>query len=115
MKKYCLYIAYNNACTRVSKGRDVPRDVPGQSGTGRPVVPLSRDKKVSLSRRPFVTRTKKISLSRPVPDFDRLSQPVPSRGIILSLSLCPETKITEKQEKDVSKQETQVLKHERMF
>ena len=39
---------------RVSKGRDVPRDVPGQTGTGRPVVPLSRDKKVSLSRRPFV-------------------------------------------------------------
>ena len=30
------------------------RDVPGQTGTGRPVVPLSRDKKVSLSRRPFV-------------------------------------------------------------
>ena len=40
--------------TRVSKGRDVPRDIPGQTGTGRPVVPLSRDKKVSLSRRPFV-------------------------------------------------------------
>ena len=39
---------------RVSKGRDVPRDVPGQSGTGRPVVPLSRDKKNSLSRCPFV-------------------------------------------------------------
>ena len=41
--------------TRISKGQDVPRDVPGQSGTGRPVVPLSRDKKkscpgVSLSR-----------------------------------------------------------------
>ena len=30
---------------RVSTGRDVPRDVPGQTGTGRPVVPLSRDKK----------------------------------------------------------------------
>ena len=30
--------------TRVSTGRDVPRDVPGQNGTGRPVVPLSRDK-----------------------------------------------------------------------
>ena len=36
--------------SRVSKGRDVP----GQTGTGRPVVPLSRDKKVSLSRCPFV-------------------------------------------------------------
>ena len=38
----------------VSKGRDVPRDVPGQTGTGRPIVPLSRDKKNSLSRCPFV-------------------------------------------------------------
>ena len=36
--------------SRVSKGRDVP----GQTGTGRPVVPLSQDKKVSLSRCPFV-------------------------------------------------------------
>ena len=31
-----------------------PRDVPGQSGTGRPVVPLSQDKKISLSHCPFV-------------------------------------------------------------
>ena len=41
--------------TSVSKGRDVPRDVPGQTGTGRPVVPLSRDKKkilVPVSRCP---------------------------------------------------------------
>ncbi len=30
--------------TSVSKGQDVPRDVPGQTGTGRPAVPLSRDK-----------------------------------------------------------------------
>ena len=29
----------------VSKGRDIPRDVPGQTGTGCPVVPLSREKK----------------------------------------------------------------------
>jgi hypothetical protein len=29
--------------TRVSKGRDFP----GQTGMGRPVVPLSRDKKIS--------------------------------------------------------------------
>ena len=36
--------------TRVSTGRDVP----GQTGTGRPVVPLSRDKKKFLSRCPFV-------------------------------------------------------------
>ena len=39
---------------RVSKGRDVPRHVPGQTRTGRPFVPLSRDKKNSLSRCPFV-------------------------------------------------------------
>jgi hypothetical protein len=29
--------------TRVSTGRDVP----GQTGTGRPVVPLSRDKEIN--------------------------------------------------------------------
>ena len=38
----------------VSKGRDVPRDVPGQTGTGRPIVPLSRDKNSFLSRCPVV-------------------------------------------------------------
>ena len=32
---------------RVSTGRDVPQDVPGQTGTGHPVVPLSHDKKNS--------------------------------------------------------------------
>jgi hypothetical protein len=51
---YRLSDYWNLLHTRVSKGRDVPRDVPGQIGTGRPVVPLSRDKKVSLSRCPFV-------------------------------------------------------------
>ena len=35
-------------CTKVSKGEDVPR----QSGTGCPIVPLSRDKTVSLPRCP---------------------------------------------------------------
>ena len=35
---------------RASKGRDVP----GQSGTGRPVVPLSGNKNISLSHRPSV-------------------------------------------------------------
>ena len=33
-------------CTSVSKERDVP----GQTGTGRPVIPLSRDKKKLLSQ-----------------------------------------------------------------
>ena len=45
--------------TRVSKGQDVHRDIPGQFGTGLPVVPLSRDKKVSLSQQTFVPRQKK--------------------------------------------------------
>ena len=39
--------------TRVSKRRDVPWDVLGQSVTGCHVVPLSWDKKVSLFRCPF--------------------------------------------------------------
>ena len=50
-----LFLGYIH--TRVSKGRDVPLDVPGQSGTGRPfvpgqkkfpcpAVPLSRDKSI---------------------------------------------------------------------
>ena len=38
-----------------------PRDVPGQTGTGRPVVPLSRDKKVLA-----VPLCRKVALSRPV-------------------------------------------------
>ena len=48
-----------------------PRDVLGQSGTGHPIVPLYRDKKVSLSRCSFV-RDKK--------------------SFFVSLSLCHETR-----------------------
>ena len=51
-------------CTSVSKGRDVPRDVPGQTGTGCPVVPLSRDKKNFLSRCPFVPGQGQEQMSR---------------------------------------------------
>ena len=51
----------NDIDIRVSKRRDVP----GQSRKGRPVVPLSWDKKVSLSRCPFVPGQKKF----PCPDF----------------------------------------------
>ena len=49
-------------CTSVSKERDVP----GQTGTGRPVIPLSRDKKVLP-----VPLSRKVALSRPVgnPNF----------------------------------------------
>ena len=45
-----LLIQWSGVGFRVSKGQDVP----GQTGAGGPVVPLSRDKKVSLSRCPFV-------------------------------------------------------------
>ena len=48
----------------VSKGRDVPRDVPGQTGTGRSVVPLSQDKNISLSRCPFVPGQGQEQMSR---------------------------------------------------
>ena len=54
-----------------------PRDVPGQTGTGRPVVPLSRDKKKFLSRCPFVPGQGQEQMSR-----DKLLCPVPSRDNI---------------------------------
>ena len=60
--------------TRVSKGRDVPRDVPGQTGTGRPAVPLSRDKDIFLvpvslcpGTRAWVNVPGQTPLSRDVP------------------------------------------------
>ena len=49
---------------RISKGRDVSRDVPGQSRTGPPVVSLSRDKNFSLSRCPFVLGQGQEQMSR---------------------------------------------------
>ena len=54
----------------VSKGRDVP----GQTGTGCPVVPLSRDKKIFLSRCPVVPGQGQEQMSR-----DKLLCPGPSR------------------------------------
>ena len=47
-------------CTSVSKERDVP----GQTGTGRPVIPLSRDKRKFLSRCPFVPGEGQEQMSR---------------------------------------------------
>ena len=76
----------------VSKGRDVP----GQTGTGRPVVPLSRDKKKFLSRCPFVPGQGQEQMSR-----DKLLCPVPGQNNL--------PKRTKKQEKDVPKQEKDVL------
>ena len=47
-------------CTSVSKERDVP----GQTGTGRPVIPLSRDKKKLLSQCPIVLGQGQEQMSR---------------------------------------------------
>ena len=69
---------------RVSKGRDVRQDVPGQTGTGRPVVPLSRDKKVSMSPCPFVLGQKSFACTDVPLSWDKDGTSVP-------LSLCPGT------------------------
>ena len=53
----CRGFRSQNECelsTRVSKEQDALQHVPGQSGMGRPAVPLSWDRKVSLSSCPFV-------------------------------------------------------------
>jgi hypothetical protein len=73
-----LLIQWSRVGFRVSKGRDVP----GQTGAGRPVVPLSRDKKVSLSRCPFVPGQK--SFACPVVPLSRDNE-----GTSVPLSLCP--------------------------
>ena len=75
--------------TRVSKWRDVP----GQTGMGRPVVPLSWDKKVSLSRCPFVPGQKSFLVPLSfwpgtraavnIPGQDSLSRNVPRDKITL--------------------------------
>ena len=70
------------------------RDVPGQTGTGRPVVPLSRDKKKFLSRCPFVPGQGQEQMSR-----DKHLCPRMSRNKITF------PKEHKKQEKDVPKQE----------
>jgi hypothetical protein len=85
---------------RASKGRDVP----GQSGTGRPVVPLSGNKNISLSHRPSVPGQGQEQKSR-----DKLLCTGTSRDKITF------PKKTKKQEKDVLKKEKDVLKQERMF
>ena len=56
--------------------QEVPRDIPGQSETGHPVVPLSWDKSISLSFCPFV----------PEQGQEQTSQ---DHGKILSLSHSP--------------------------
>ena len=80
----------NHNWTSVSTGRDVL----GQTGTGRPVVPLSRDKKIFLSRCPFVPGQGQEQMSR-----DKHLCPGTSRDKITF------PKEHKKQEKDVPKQE----------
>ena len=85
----------------VSTGREVPRDGPGQTGTGRPIVPLSQDKEIFLSRCPFVPGQGQEQMSR-----DKFLCPGTSRD---KITFPNEHK---KQEKDVLKQENDVLKLE---
>ena len=70
------------------------RDKPGQTGKGRPVVPLSRDKQIFLSRCPFVPGQGQEQMSR-----DKHLCPGTSRDKITF------PKEHKKQEKDVPKQE----------
>jgi hypothetical protein len=96
------FISYNfNRPTvhgRVSKGWDVPQDVPGQSGMGRPIVPGEKYFLVLLSLCPGTWAGAKIPGQIP------LSRDVPEQN-----------HFPKKQEKDILKQEKDVLKQERMF
>ena len=114
--------------TGVSKGQDVPRDVPGQTGTGRPVVPLSRDKKKFLSRCPFVPGQGQEQMSRdklfcPGTSRDKITPQKPGKRRSKTEKGCSKTgkwrskteKEVLKQEKDVLKQKKYVPKQENMF
>ena len=68
---------HNNFSNRVSKGRDVP----GQTGTGRPVVPLSRDNEGTSVPVSLCPGTKKFCLSR-CPE--KLHCPVPLETLVWS-------------------------------
>ena len=88
----------------VSKGRDVPRDVPGQTGTGRPIVPLSRDKKKLLSR-------EKITPQKPGKRHSKTEKGHSKQ----ENDVLKQEKDVLKQEKDVLKQKKDIPKQERMF
>ena len=78
---------------------------------GRPIVPLSRDKNISLSRCPFVPGQGQEQKSR-----DKLLCPGTSRDkITFPKEHKKQEKDVLKQEKDVLKQEKDVLKQERKF
>ena len=69
---------------RLSTGRDVPRDVPGQTGTGRPAVPLSRDKDIFLVPLSLCPGTTTPAL---VPGQTLLSRDVPGQNHFLFCTL----------------------------
>ena len=106
--KYADITVYYNTkrhfVAKVSKRRDVPR----QSGTGRPVVPLSRDKNIFLSLCPATRAGAKIPgqtpLSWDVPGQNHFPPKKPKTG-----------KRCSKTGKDAPKQEKDVLKQKKMF
>ena len=112
----------------VSKGREVP----GQTGTGLPVVLLSRDKKNFLSRCPFVPGQGQEQMSRdkitPQKPGKRRSKTEKGRSKTgkwrsetgkgrskTGKEVLKQEKEVLKQEKEVLKQKKDVLKQERMF
>ena len=89
--------------TLVSKGRDIP----GQTGTGRPVVPLSRDKKNSCPGVPLSRdkgRSKCPGTNSSVPGHPGTKSPPKNQEKDVLI-----------QKKGVLKQETDVLKQKKMF
>ena len=83
--------------TSVSKGRDVP----GQTGTGRPVVPLSRAK----------GRSKCLRTNSSVPGCPVTKSPPQNQ----EKDVLKQKKGILKQENDSLKQEKDILKQERKF
>ena len=73
-----------------------PRDVLGQSGTGRSIVPLSRDKKISLSCCPFVPGQEEQQKSQ-----DKITLPKIKK---MEKRRSKTRKVVLKQEKDILKQ-----------
>ena len=73
---------YLNVSTQVLNSVSKGRDVPGQTGTGHPVVPLSRDKKKILvpgqnDSRPVLTKSFYLLVD---PQFDKLNYVRNSKG-----------------------------------
>jgi hypothetical protein len=104
--------------TSVSTGRDVPRGIPGQSGTERPVIPLSWDKEIFLSQCPFFPGQGQEQMSGDVPGQNHLpknNQKTGKRHSKTGKGRSKTGKGRSKTGKDVLKQEKYVLKQEKMF